>query len=224
MGRARARSPRRAVPSTPCSRRPPAPAGDGWRTVGKGGIRLDNVDYIAGPLGALVGERVCVRQDPADLDRIFVYLADGTFVCVAEDPARTGANRATVAQAMKRSASTRDREARARARDLAKRHRPERAMDDVLAKAAAEAERVVALPRKAHAHETPALREAARAAEAADAVARDARDSGIRARDRSGAGDTNEGAAPAALVVRAARKRIAAANRRFMEEDEGWLR
>ena len=124
-----------------------APADDGWRTVGKGGIRLDKIDYIAGPLGAIVGERVRVRRDPADLDRIFVYQADGTFVCVAQDPARTGADRAAVAAAMKRAYNERGRRARARARELAKRHRPERAMVDVLDKAAEDAERVVALPR-----------------------------------------------------------------------------
>ena len=106
---------------------------------------------------------------------------------------------------MKRSASARDRKARAMARDLARRHRPERAMDDVLARAAEDAGRVVALPRKARAHETPALTQAARAAEAAEAAEAQAD-------------------APAPAGVRAARKRIAAANRRFMEEDEEWLR
>ena len=147
-----------------------APAAGGWRVVGKGGIRLDNVDYIAGPLGRLDKERVRVRRDPADLDRIFVYLADGTFVCVAEDPARTGADRMAIANAMKAEWNSANREARARARELAKRHRPERSMADVLDHAERKAGRVVALPRKGEAHDTPALREAARAAEAAEAA------------------------------------------------------
>ena len=159
------------------------PAGEGKRTVGKGGIRLDHVDYIAGALGALVGERVHVLQDPADLDRIHVYRTlpgdpeqRGEFVCVAEDPARTGADRAAIAAAMKRTHNERSRAARAHARDLAKRHQPERAMEDVLARAAEDAEGVVALPRKGETHETPALREAAHAADAADkADARKAR-------------------------------------------------
>ena len=143
------------------------PAGDGWRTVGKKGIRLDNVNYIAGDLGPLVRERVRVRRDPADLDRIHVYRRDGTFVCVAEDPARTGADRTAIAAQMKARAGEADRKARKRARALTKRHRPERVMDDVLAKALEESDRVVALPRKAEAHETPALSEAAKAAKAA---------------------------------------------------------
>ena len=76
------------------------PAGGGWRTVRKAGVRLDNADYIAGELGLLVGERVGIRRDPADPDRIFVYREDGTFICVAEDPGRTGADRAAIAARM----------------------------------------------------------------------------------------------------------------------------
>ena len=48
----------------------------GWRTIRKVGIRLDNADYIAGELGPLVGERVGIRRDAADPDRIFVYRED----------------------------------------------------------------------------------------------------------------------------------------------------
>ena len=72
------------------------PAGGGWRTVRTAGIRLDNADYIAGELGPLVGERVRIRRDAADPDRIFVYREDGAFVCVAEEaqPARRLAGRA----------------------------------------------------------------------------------------------------------------------------------
>ena len=150
------------------------PAGEGWRTVGKSGIRLGNVLYIAGPLGAIVGERVRVRHDPADTGRLHVYRADGSFVCVAEDPARTGADRMAIAGQMRAAWNEASRGARATARDLAKRHRPEQAMADVLARAAETAEGVVALPRESETHETPALREAARAAEAADAADQEA--------------------------------------------------
>ncbi|MDD9993876.1 MAG: Mu transposase C-terminal domain-containing protein [Rhodospirillales bacterium] len=72
------------------------PASGGWRTVRKAGIRLENADYIAGELGPLVGELVCVRRDAADTDRLYVYLACGAFVCVAEEarPARRLSGRA----------------------------------------------------------------------------------------------------------------------------------
>lgn len=174
--------------------------GDGRRVVRKTGIMVDGGEYIAAELGPLVKQRVQVLQDPADLGRIHVYreTADGkrgAFVCVAEDPARTGIDRAAVAAQAKALARRADNEARSRAADLKRRRKPETAIDDVLAHSAAEAERVVALPRRSEDHETPALAEAARAAKAAD-----------------------EADAPAAPSRRSARQRIAAANRRYLEE------
>ena len=150
------------------------PAGKGTRVVGKDGIRLANIDYIAPEIGSLIKQRVRVRRDPADPSRIHVYRADGGFVCVAEDPARTGADRAAIAARMKATANAANRTARKRARDLARREHPETAMDEVLAHAAAKASKVAALPRPGTAHETPALAEAARAADAAHGAARNA--------------------------------------------------
>ena len=144
------------------------PAGGGWRTVRKAGVRLDNADYIAGELGLLVGERVGIRRDAADPDRIFVYREDGTFICVAEDPGRTGADRAAIAARMTANYKASRKAARKRARDLVKRRHPERSMDKVLAIAKVEAGRVVALPHYGKGLQTPALTQAGRAAKAAD--------------------------------------------------------
>ena len=144
------------------------PAGGCWRTVRKAGVRLDNADYIAGELGLLVGERVGIRRDAADPDRIFVYREDGTFICVAEDPGRTGADRAAIAACMTANYKASRKAARKRARDLVKRQRPGDTMDQVLARAGIEAGRVVALPHYGKGLQTPALTQAGRAAKAAD--------------------------------------------------------
>ena len=144
------------------------PAGGGWRTVRKAGIRLDNADYIAGELGPLVGERVHIRRDPADPDRIFVYRKDGTFVCVAEDPGRTGADRAAIAAHMTASYKASRKAARKRAHDLMKSQKPGDTMDQVLAHAGIEIGCVVALPSQGKEYQTPALTQAGRAAKAAD--------------------------------------------------------
>ena len=144
------------------------PAGGGWRTVRKAGVRLDNADYIAGELGLLVGERVGIRRDPADPDRTFVYREDGTFICVAEDPGRTGADRAAIAARMTANYKASRKAARKRARDLVKRQRPGDTMDQVLARAGIEAGRVVALPHYGKGLQTPALTQAGRAVKAAD--------------------------------------------------------
>ena len=151
-----------------------APVGGGTRVVGKHGLSVGGgAPYIAPELGPLVRERVHVRADESDPARIHVYRdADGrpgAFVCIAVDPARTGADRAAIAAEAKALAAAVDRDARRRARALERAHRPQTAMDDVLGAATEAADRVVAFPHAGKAHETPALAEAARAAQAADA-------------------------------------------------------
>lgn len=150
------------------------PAGRGVHVVGKKGIKADRGVYIAAELGPLVGARVRVRRDPADLGRLFVYHAEGRhkgrFICIAEDPVRTGIDRAEVAARAKASANQVDKAARQWARELHRKHRPETAMDDVLRHAGAEAQRIVALPRKGETHDPAALIEAGRAADAAKAA------------------------------------------------------
>lgn len=134
------------------------PTGSGWRTVRKAGIRLDNADYIVGELGPLVGERVSIRRDAADPNRVFV----------AEDPSCTGADRAAIAARMTESCRASRKAARKRARDLMNRQKPKDTMDQVLAHAGTEAGRVVALPSPGKGHQTLALTQAGHAAKAAD--------------------------------------------------------
>ena len=171
------------------------------RTVQKKGIAFERGFCIAGELGALVGEKVCIRRDPAARGRIHVYRAmddgrPGAFVCIAADPAKTDIDQAETAARMKAAGSAADRKARGRARDLKRRLKPEAAMDDVLAYQAERAEKVVALPRRAEAHEPPALAEAAAAAGASAAKG--------RAAERPARGN----------------RILAAAQRLYLEEDE----
>ena len=78
----------------------PAAGGDGRRKVGKQGIRVDGGLYIAAELGHHMGAWVHVRQNPADWGRVWVFTEPGSggrFLCVAEDPLRTGIDRQAVA-------------------------------------------------------------------------------------------------------------------------------
>lgn len=141
--------------------------GGGWRTVNMQGISVASGRYIAGPLGLHLRERVQVRLDPSDYGCIHVFDAEGTFICVAQDPLRTGIDPQEVAREAKALAAGLDREARKRARELAKAVVPGQAMGRVLAHAAGKSERVVAFPAPAETHRT---KDTAAAAEAADAV------------------------------------------------------
>ena len=151
---------------------PVSTSGDGSRrTVGKRGIQVGGTWFIAPDLGARVGERVEVRHDPADPARLYVFTLEGSFLCIAVDPERCGADRTEIAAQAKAGARRADSAAREGARDLARTHGPEGAMDAVLADARTQAGNVIALPRAGAAHETQALRQAGRAADA-DAGAR----------------------------------------------------
>lgn len=142
-----------------------APGDDGLRVVGKKGLKIDGGLFIAPELGALIGERVMVRYDAADLGKVFVYAADdGRFVCAAVDPAREGVDRKDIAARAKAIQKTVVAEGRRHLKRLAKDVAAERIADDILAAGAAESAVVVPLPAPAVAHETPALKEALRAA------------------------------------------------------------
>ncbi len=70
-------------------------------TIGKKGIRVNGGFYIHTALGTHVGEKCRAFQDPADLGRIIVQIRNEhnvwEFLCIAEDPARTGISMAEVA-------------------------------------------------------------------------------------------------------------------------------
>lgn len=144
----------------------------GQRTVTKKGIRLDNGTFVAPELGSRVGEAVEVRRDPADMGRIYVFDAEGCFLCVAYDPDRVGIDPVAVAAAARANARTELAEHRRRLREAA-RGTPKGVK---LAEAIMEAGRrqsgqVVAFPRPAAAHSTPALVQHGRAARADEAPA-----------------------------------------------------
>ena len=146
-------------------------AGNGRRKVNKKGISVDGGRYIAAELGRWVDHWVHVRRCPSDYGRIFVFAEEDDghrFLCIAEDPLRTGIDRQEVARQARALAREENTKARKRARTLVKKTEAAAAMDRVLERATAAAEQVVAFPARAEIHETDAL---AAAAEAEDAAA-----------------------------------------------------
>ena len=143
------------------------------RVVGKHGIGVDGGVYIAPELGDWMGRAMEIRLDPGDYGRIHVFAREGDrlrFVCVAEDPLRTGIDREAVAREARRRWHAANREARRIARELSAATGPEVAIDAVLEHATRQAERVVAFPGRSEAHRTVELDAAVEAAEAASAA------------------------------------------------------
>lgn len=144
--------------------------GDGYRTVGKKGLRIDRDDYIAPELALYVGQRVHVLYDPEDLGRVYVYAdEDGQtkFVCIAECPDRTGVNRQEVAARAKEMQKANIQLGRKQLKDLSKKVRVDQALDEIYEQAA-KADNVVRLrPHDTESHTSAGLEAAKEAAEAA---------------------------------------------------------
>lgn len=144
------------------------PAGKATYVVTKKGLRIEGANYISQAIAVgHVGKAVSVRATE-DYGRVVVY-HDGQFIGIAVCPERAGVSRqeiASHARKVQRQAVT---EAKAAVRK-ATRHLPKG--DDLLKgylnDKAAQAGKLVALPKPAAEHTTPALGAASQAADALD--------------------------------------------------------
>lgn len=141
-------------------------AGGGTRRVQKRGLRLDGAYYIHADLGPYVGSDVTVLLDELDLGRVYVYTLDGSFICAAEDPERTGISRGEVAirarQVVQRVLGAQRDELKAARR----RARTSDIVGDILEERALASARLQLLPRQEEDYTTSGLEAAAEAAEA----------------------------------------------------------
>ena len=95
-----------------------AAAGVGMRTVTNKGVAVDGIDYFHPRL--IVGQRVHVRLDPADLGRVWIYADAGmrSFIGIAVNTALEGTDRAEAAQRAKALQAAWAKEGRANIRRL----------------------------------------------------------------------------------------------------------
>lgn len=141
----------------------PVAGKDGLRTVTKRGIRVDGAYYIGGFLD--VGETVLVRMDPADMGRAYVFAADGArFLGVAIAPEILGVDPAAAIAAARAEQKRLLDEATAAARKTARGIKAKDFAGAIVREAAGRAGKLVEFPRRAEAHDTPALAAAREAA------------------------------------------------------------
>lgn len=149
----------------------PVAVGGGIRVVTKFGVRIDHHHYVV--TACLPGDRVLVRMDPMDAGRLLAFDAEtgvyrGEGIC----PELAGIAPAAILQAKRETQAAildeRGREAKAEIKRLLKGPTMiEKALlvaEGDLAKAAAAAANVVALPKREERHETPAIAAALEAA------------------------------------------------------------
>jgi hypothetical protein len=146
----------------------PAPSQDGWRTVGKKGVQAGYYyDHPSLRVEALVpGGRVRVLLDETDAARVTCFNERGEWVCDAICPELAGVSREELAAAVKRAQKKALAEDRKDLRGAAKRAQVDTILTDIRRKAATDAAKVTPLPHRSESYSTPALEEAARAADA----------------------------------------------------------
>lgn len=142
-----------------------APAGDGYRTVGKSGVRIGDFHYLAP--GVLVGTRVFVALDPADKGTVWLFADDSRAELLGR---ATNAELAGVdpAQLLAETRAAQKRiidEQTDAIRKQTKRRVTERTvLENRLALAAQEHGNLVAFPQRSEIHSTPALESGAEVA------------------------------------------------------------
>ena len=153
---------------------PPAD-GDSWRVVRKKGLKIDGRWHIHAELGPIIGQRVKVLLDEADVGAVYVFAEseaeDGAlaYLCRAVDPETTGISRqeiAAAAKAMQRAAVA---EETAALRKASRRMGTKDVAREIIHDAATKAGKLSRLPQPTTPHETPMLKEAGIAARAGDA-------------------------------------------------------
>lgn len=141
-----------------------APDGEGMRRITKKGVRLDNAWFEAAPLGGLEGQEVRILLDESDIGRIFVFEADGPFICIAECPERTGISRAELSAGRRGHQKRAMSEQKAVLKAIAKAADTGTIVHEILIERGDGAGKVSAFPQPAVSHATEALDQAGRAA------------------------------------------------------------
>lgn len=136
---------------------------DGFRTITKKGLRIDNGHFYGPGLEIHVGKRVLVRHDPENMGLAYVFTEAGEFICTATNYERDGANRAEAAMMAKARQAEYYKTETAHIKRAARQITPEKMAEMYLSVAASDAHKVISLPRAVEVHSTIHLDEAARA-------------------------------------------------------------
>ncbi len=144
--------------------------------IGKKGIRVNGGFYIHSALGIHTGAKCRAFQDPSDLGRIIVHILNQhgvwEYLCIAEDPKRTGISMEEVATATRALHSEHKKEIARLTRETKKSLKGVDVVDAVMTyrekEAAAAQGNVTYFPRPTVEHTTSGLRAAAQARTALD--------------------------------------------------------
>jgi len=142
----------------------PAPSNDGWRIVGKKGLEVKfagvKLYYKAAEFAGHEGERVQVLIDETDLGHASIFQADGSFLCVAEDPHWYGISNKEVANHAKTKQKQVMAEQKREIKQIAKQADTRNIATEILQSREEQAAKIVEFPKSSTEYTTPALEQA----------------------------------------------------------------
>lgn len=149
----------------------PLASRQGWRTVGKKGVRTPEGRYAAPELGGMIGSRVQVRVEPNDTSLAYIFDEPGNFVCRAANISGMAPEaRRDLAIATRRAATSQVKAAARELRATAKSTGAANAAGEIMAHHSERAERIRqdagTVEHRSTPHTTPALEAAGEAVNA----------------------------------------------------------
>lgn len=141
----------------------PLADGDGFRVIGKKGLRINNGHFYGPGIEMYVGKRVLVRHDPEDMGRVFVFTEDKEFICEATDYKRLGVDPVAAAHEAKARQKRAWSEGTQNLRREMRKITPEQVAEDAMSPWSQEAAKISSFPKQSENYSTVALEEAARA-------------------------------------------------------------
>lgn len=145
----------------------PGVSGDGFRTVSKRGVEVTFFGakflYVAGELGAVIGERVAPFPDPTNMGMAVIYDATGKFLCIGTDSRFSGISQAEIAARAKAIQKEATAEMMAEVKKVAKKVDAKRIAYEILKRQEEQAAKIAELPKGSEEHGTAAIEEGAAA-------------------------------------------------------------
>lgn len=142
-----------------------APKSGGTRVVSKEGVAVDKIIYVSDGLPQ-PGTTVRVKLDQTDLGTIYLFDEEGKFICIAQDPMRTGLDRAETAAKLNARQKELVRVGSKQLRKISKEQALDELHEEILEYRESKVANIIDLPKSSEEYSTPALAEASKAADA----------------------------------------------------------
>ena len=142
----------------------PAPAGDGFRVIGKKGVKIGGGYYIAPEMAGYEGCRVSVLLDITDFGAVYVYEQSGTFLCRAVDPDRSGISRKDLAVMVRKAQKQVMKDGRKELKKMAREAKTKTIHSEILDHREKQIANISEFPKQEAEYTTPSIEEAVKAA------------------------------------------------------------